>query len=236
MTNSHSRADEGARPVTRAVLLRRVRSGLIAVLGILGIWSLAPQRSGAQNQAAVVFRQLQARIASLTQANRVQAQEIQRFNTERRTTVQRLQRLQAAVNSAAAAGDPTAQGLRSNSPDAVVDKLTVQLNSWSRQRRAAPPSSTEPITAPDLSGAKLPGAHLGGARLGRAILKGADLTGADLTHVVFRGSDLRAAKLLGADLTGADLTGADLANALYNSQTRWPEGFDPLKHGALLVK
>lgn len=212
------------------------RRALIAAVAALGGLALLQRESGAQNNPALVFRQLQAQLASLTQTNRVQAQQIQQLNAERRTTMQRLQRLQSALNAAAAAGDPTAQALRANTPDAVLDKLTAQLNTIAQQRRAgAAPEKTQ-IPAPDLSGAKLTGAKLPGAKLEKASMTGADLTGASLTRAVLRGSDLRGARLQSADLTGADLTGANLANALYDPQTRWPEGYDPLKHGALLVK
>lgn len=44
------------------------------------------------------------------------------------------------------------------------------------------------------------------------------------------------ASLVGADLTGAKLAGTKLVGARYDSRTRWPQGFDPRKHGALLVK
>ena len=95
---------------------------------------------------------------------------------------------------------------------------------------------SEQHRVPDLSGARLSGSILLGAKLARASLKGTDLTKADLSNAVLRGADLHGAKLQGANLTGADLTGADLTNALYDAATRWPTGFDPQKHGALLVR
>jgi hypothetical protein len=75
------------------------------------------------------------------------------------------------------------------------------------------------------------------ANFAKANLEGAKLLGAFLEDVNFwqanlRGADLTEANLAGADLSGADLTGANLARAtltcaLYDKQTRWPEGFDP---------
>lgn len=64
-------------------------------------------------------------------------------------------------------------------------------------------------------------------------LRGLDLSGvrwgaADLTHAALQGSNLE-----GADLRRASLEGADLRGALYDSQTRWPEGFNPEAHGAV---
>ena len=60
--------------------------------------------------------------------------------------------------------------------------------------------------------------------------------------------NLHTADMRGADLRGADLTGANLGGAIYtrrgwvstvrgtryDAYTRWPAGFDPLKHGAIL--
>ena len=53
------------------------------------------------------------------------------------------------------------------------------------------------------------------------------------------GADLRNARLNGADLKGsnlrlADLSGADLEGVKYNSNTLWPEGFDPRSRGAVI--
>ena len=60
---------------------------------------------------------------------------------------------------------------------------------------------------------------------------GADLEGANLT-----GADLALARLTGADLTGAGLTGTELKGAVYDEHTKWPEGFDPVAAGAVLVE
>ncbi|WP_280249593.1 pentapeptide repeat-containing protein [Nocardia abscessus] len=68
------------------------------------------------------------------------------------------------------------------------------------------------LTRVDLIGAQLHSANLNNAQLDNAILAGADLTGADLT---------------GADLTGANLDGTNLNDVVYDSQTRWPDGFTP---------
>ena len=50
---------------------------------------------------------------------------------------------------------------------------------------------------------------------------GAILTGADLT---------------GADLRRANLTWAALTGTHYDEHTQWPEGFDPVAAGAVLVE
>jgi hypothetical protein len=107
------------------------------------------------------------------------------------------------------------------------------------------------LTGADLTGAHLSYADLTGADLGSADLKGCSLTGACL-----RGADLQFARLSEADLCGADLRGVDfghggkwvdsagvavddtdpadawfLSGARYNAHTRWPEGFNPQRHG-----
>lgn len=92
----------------------------------------------------------------------------------------------------------------------------------------------------DLSGANLSGAVLNGADLRDANLSGADLSQTDLNWAILRRANLgranlRKANLGWADLRGADLSQADLAEARYNDQTSWPEGFDPQTAGCLLV-
>lgn len=109
----------------------------------------------------------------------------------------------------------------------------------------------------DLTDAKLVGADLFASRLQGAILKGADLREADLRRVDFaladlsgvqaanailRSSVLTKANLTGAnfrdvDFCGADMTGAtfdktDCSGAIYDEETKWPEGFDPQSVGA----
>jgi hypothetical protein len=113
----------------------------------------------------------------------------------------------------------------------------------------------------DLAGANLRGANLVGAKLRLVRLQGAqlqkaDLHGADLTNIDLRGADLRGADLTGAKLflTLADLQGGPpglpvptlnearrrvspkFTGAHYDVHTRWPNGFDPQRHGAVLVK
>jgi uncharacterized protein YjbI with pentapeptide repeats len=83
----------------------------------------------------------------------------------------------------------------------------------------------------NLRGANLSGALLTGASLGRADLRGADLCRADLRrHWTDDRSLFDPTYLVGADLRDADLRGA-----LYDAETHWPDGFDPQRHGALLI-
>lgn len=76
------------------------------------------------------------------------------------------------------------------------------------------------------------GARLADADLSKAHLEGAQLYEADLERAVLESADLRGANLRRADFRRADLTGADLTGAEFNRQTRWPRGFDPVRHGA----
>ena len=208
------------------------RAGILVALSLL----LLPLRSGlAQGNPAVLIRQMQARIAALTgmlqQQQQQMAATVQRQNIEQK----RLERLRAAVNAAAVAGDPAALAVRSSSAETEVDKLTAQFEARARPGQGGASPDGADRSAADLSGARLPGAVLRGARLAKVNLKGADLTRADLTHAVLTGANLRGAKLQGANLTAADLTNADLTDDLYDDHSRWSTGFDPAQHGALLV-
>ncbi|MBT3270049.1 DUF4440 domain-containing protein [Candidatus Poribacteria bacterium] len=113
----------------------------------------------------------------------------------------------------------------------------------------------------DLSDANLVGAQLGGAKydeetvfpdffnkdgLGMYLLgPDADLQRMDIDGFEFRGQDLSRANmgyanLVGADLRGADLSeanleGARLRNALYDDETRFPNGFEPDLRGGYAV-
>jgi uncharacterized protein YjbI with pentapeptide repeats len=77
------------------------------------------------------------------------------------------------------------------------------------------------LSRQDFSGAYFSGAYLSGAYLIGAYLIGADLTEADLTG----------ARLSGARLSGADLIGARLSGAIADSETIFPDGFDPVDAG-----
>lgn len=83
------------------------------------------------------------------------------------------------------------------------------------------------------------GADLCAANFGKAALDAADFSFSDLSYAKFQGSVLRGAKLTGADLSAvdfseADLQDADLAGALYDSETKWPQGFEIADKGMIL--
>jgi hypothetical protein len=88
----------------------------------------------------------------------------------------------------------------------------------------------------NLSGAVLRNASVELSDLEGAILRGADLRGSDFALSSLDGATLRDTDLRGADLEWAILKGADFAGAVYDATTRWPSGFDPQRHGAIVAK
>jgi Pentapeptide repeats (8 copies) len=93
----------------------------------------------------------------------------------------------------------------------------------------------------NLANATLNEANLVGAMLTNgAYLRGASLIGtllnnAKLTDAIFTKANLQNAHLNGASLKGAILGDADLKGSYYNSSTKFPSSFDPVKNGALEV-
>ena len=75
---------------------------------------------------------------------------------------------------------------------------------------------------PDLSHAHIPKANLY-----MADLELATLTGAEQSRAFLKDANLTGADLTGANLIGTDLTGAKLKGAMYNSSTKFPDGFNP---------
>jgi uncharacterized protein YjbI with pentapeptide repeats len=102
----------------------------------------------------------------------------------------------------------------------------------------------------DLNGADFSGSTISGGSLQGSNLQGANFEKAVLSDCRFPDSDLRAANLReanlknlyapqarfeGADLTGAVLGKPDLQRATFDDNTKWPQGFDPEKHGAVKI-
>jgi len=79
--------------------------------------------------------------------------------------------------------------------------------------------------------ADLTAANLSRANLNRAALNGAKLIGTNLTRADLSGANLSSANLSYADLSGANLTAANLTDAIFNMETRFPEGFNPSERG-----
>lgn len=91
----------------------------------------------------------------------------------------------------------------------------------------------------NLSNARLQGCDLRAATLSSADLSGtsfyaADLRGTNLSNAILHNTNFCQARLEGADLTGTTLDTSDL-RATYDDSTRWPDGFDPVKVGAVHV-
>jgi hypothetical protein len=67
-------------------------------------------------------------------------------------------------------------------------------------------------------------------------LRGRDLRGLNLAGAFLVNTDLSDTDLRGVNLSGADLEAALLRGALYDEHTRWPQGFEPERHGAVRVE
>lgn len=88
------------------------------------------------------------------------------------------------------------------------------------------------------------GTQLAGSRFCDAFIGSADLTQANLKNSYLALADLSFANLNNASLNQADLRGANLSNvllentdfegAIYDDNTHFPEGFDPIAAGAIL--
>ena len=87
------------------------------------------------------------------------------------------------------------------------------------------------LTTADFSGANMTGSDFSGSNLSKASFKGAnlercDFTGANLAGANFAGAKLDRCNLVKAVLTGTDLTNASMTGALYNVETKFPEGLN----------
>ncbi len=78
-------------------------------------------------------------------------------------------------------------------------------------------------------------ANLSQGRLHDTDFRRASFVDANLTGAQLRRSKMNDADLRGADLTNAGLKDTILTGAKYNARTKWPAGFDPKAHGAVLV-
>jgi hypothetical protein len=95
------------------------------------------------------------------------------------------------------------------------------------------------FTGANLTRARLQGSDLRAAKFVRANLTDtsfhkADLRGADLSRAKVRNADFTQAHLEGANMRVVTLETADL-KATYDDSTLWPDNFDPIKAGAVLV-
>lgn len=101
---------------------------------------------------------------------------------------------------------------------------------WPAASGAAPRDLNYAILSEaDLRGSNFSAADLTGAELSRA-----DLRQANLQNAILWGACLRGARLEGTNLHGAELHLAILKGATFNTETRWPAGFEPQARGAVL--
>ena len=97
-------------------------------------------------------------------------------------------------------------------------------------------SRTKSLRGLYLRNASLHGADLSQGNLSRAFLCGADLSNGNLSHADLWDANLRDANLRGADLSGTNLGAANLRGAVFDKNTKWPAGFDPIAAGAILFQ
>lgn len=95
--------------------------------------------------------------------------------------------------------------------------------------------------------AELEGVDLSGVKLRIIDLSGADLSGADLSGAYFEETSAvdpdifsetnsrYQAGLRKANLRSANFSGVVLYEVQYSTTTQWPESFDPIAHGAVLI-
>ncbi len=91
------------------------------------------------------------------------------------------------------------------------------------------------LLSADLRGANLSEAHLKHAYLMGAELSQTDLSGANLSGACLSSADLDISYLLTRSESEANLQGDNLRRVQYDSQTKWPIGFDPTSAGAIRV-
>ncbi|MEG3938092.1 pentapeptide repeat-containing protein [Microcoleus sp. S36b_A3] len=97
------------------------------------------------------------------------------------------------------------------------------------------------LSEANLSGVNLSSVHLfsktnfSKANLSKANLTGLNLRESQLMKADLSNANLSNTNLLKANLQGANLEGAELQQALYNADTIFPTGFDPVKAGACLI-
>lgn len=68
------------------------------------------------------------------------------------------------------------------------------------------------------------------------IFDNSDFSGANLRNAKVSGARFTGAIFNGADLRCEGLDKADLSGAIANGATKWPIGFDPVKHGVVIKR
>jgi uncharacterized protein YjbI with pentapeptide repeats len=85
----------------------------------------------------------------------------------------------------------------------------------------------------DLSGSNLEGSNLSEVDLSCTNLNRVNLSRANLTSAVLSGADLRSAYLFEDDEEDKPSC-AEMSGVIYDLETKWPQGFDPVSVGAVL--
>ena len=66
--------------------------------------------------------------------------------------------------------------------------------------------------------------------------EGADFTGVDFSDAKMLDTHFENCNLCGAIMLGTEIESAIFTGATFDKHTVWPEGFNPLEHGAILVE
>ncbi len=74
-----------------------------------------------------------------------------------------------------------------------------------------------------------------GCRFEHVWFSNAQLYGTNFQLARFKDVLFDEARIIGADFTGAEFILCNLEGAVFDATTRWPDGFDPIAHGAILI-
>ena len=131
----------------------------------------------------------------------------------------------------------------SNPPDArIFDRMIIRNASLAGRELEGISFDGSDLQGSDFTEADLYGAFLCDSNFESCVFTDADLRSAFMHKVSFRHADMRRARLslneMGGSLTlnavdfsNANLDGADFAGAVYDSETIFPQGFNPEERG-----
>ena len=87
----------------------------------------------------------------------------------------------------------------------------------------------------NLRGSKVCGSIFRNCDMTVGYFEGADFSGADLSGAKMLDTHFENCNLCGAIMLGEEIEGAIFTGAKFDMHTVWPEGFNPLEHGAIEV-
>jgi len=134
----------------------------------------------------------------------------------------------------------------SNPPDKrIFDNMVIRNASLAGRELEIIHFDGSDLQGSDFSGADLYGAILMDSNFDYCVFRDADLRSAHMYKVSFRHADMRRAQfsldqmggslvLTAVDFSGANLDGADFTGAIYDSDTVFPDGFNPEDRGLKL--